>query len=120
MRTPLGVLSVNQLDKGEIVLEQMEEELCKPSPSNARLEALSSEFYTKIPHKLPMSGAAIKAMVIRSKEQLKAKQELLQMMRDMLGVVAHGSASVVSCCCCCCCCVYCIHFVDLFILTDYN
>ena len=49
MKTPLGVLSVAQLDKGEMVLEAMEEELNNASPSSGRLEALSSEFYTKIP-----------------------------------------------------------------------
>jgi hypothetical protein len=37
-----------------------------------------AEFFTKIPHILPASGAAIKAMTVTTKEKLKEKQELLQ------------------------------------------
>merc|ERR1712072_1282139 len=40
-----------------------------------------------------MSAAAVRAMTITSKEQLKTKFELLQLMRDMLGVTASGSGN---------------------------
>jgi hypothetical protein len=94
MKTPLGVLSPAQLDRGENVLDRLEVELTSGgSASTSKLQALSSEFYTKIPHKMPSSGAAIKSMTIDSEAKLKEKRELLQLMRDMLGVTAASAAS---------------------------
>jgi hypothetical protein len=61
MKTPLGVLSPAQLDKGENVLDRIEVELRSGSASVSKLQALSSEFYTKIPHKMPSSAAAVKS-----------------------------------------------------------
>ena len=43
---------------------------------------------------MPMSAAAVRAMTITSKEQLKNKFELLQLMRDMLGY-GHWFLSIV-------------------------
>jgi hypothetical protein len=94
MKTPLGVLSPAQLDRGENVLDRLEVELTSGGGvSTAKLQALSSEFYTKIPHKMPSSGAAIKSMTIDSEAKLKEKRELLQLMRDMLGVTAASAAA---------------------------
>ncbi len=93
MKTPLGVLSPGQLDKGENVLDRVEAELMSGKHDLSKLQALSSEFYTKIPHKMPSSAAAVKAMTIDSEAKVKEKRELLQLMRDMLGVTTAGVAS---------------------------
>jgi poly [ADP-ribose] polymerase len=93
MKTPLGVLSPSQLDKGENVLDRIEVELRSGSASTSKLQALSSEFYTKIPHKMPSSAAAVRMMTIDDDHKVKEKRDLLQLMRDMLGVTTAGAAS---------------------------
>jgi hypothetical protein len=93
MKTPLGVLSPAQLDKGENVLDRIEVELRSGSASVSKLQALSSEFYTKIPHKMPSSAAAVKSMTIDDDHKVKEKRDLLQLMRDMLGVTTAAAAS---------------------------
>lgn len=49
-KMPLGALSVNQIEKGVTVLEEIEDQLKSRSPSRSELERLSSKFYTILPH----------------------------------------------------------------------
>ena len=49
-KMPLGKLSKTQIAKGFEVLEEIEEELKKTKPANAKLQEISSKFYTVIPH----------------------------------------------------------------------
>jgi poly [ADP-ribose] polymerase len=86
------VLSPAQLDKGENVLDRIEVELRSGSAAVSKLQALSSEFYTKIPHKMPSSAAAVKSMTIDDDHKVKEKRDLLQLMRDMLGVTTAAAA----------------------------
>lgn len=86
IKTPLGVLTIEQIQKGEDCLNQILTELKKKNPNQSVLENLSSEFFTMIPHHLGRSQAAIKASIIRSEEQYTQKMELMQLMKDMVAV----------------------------------
>ena len=49
-KMPLGKLAKESLEKGHLILKNIEKELQKESPSKSILTTLSSEFYTYIPH----------------------------------------------------------------------
>lgn len=86
IETPLGILTVGQLDKGAAVLDEIYS-VFKANPSNrSRLEDLSGDFYTAIPHRIGRTREAIAAAVIDSLAEINAKQETLQLMKDMLAV----------------------------------
>ena len=111
-----GVLTLTQVAKGERLLDQIHQILARGDSESqldeSRLEALSEQFYTVIPHKIGRSAAAMRAAIIKSEccsvvlrfvwservcrvcvdtapTQLEAKQELVQLMRDLVNV---GSA----------------------------
>jgi len=78
-----GVLSLEQIQKGEVVLKKLLEaqRMIEQSPSmRATIDQLSREFYTLIPHR---HSAAVN---IDSTELFQEKFELLQLMKDMLQV----------------------------------
>lgn len=93
IETPLGVLTIGQIDKGEKILQEMYE-LFKKKPRNlrAQLEEMSGEFYSAIPHRIGRTRDAIAAAVIDSTEAFGQKQETLQLMRDMLQVSGDGKS----------------------------
>ena len=86
IETPLGVLTLGQIDKGDAILLEMYDHFKKGAKSRAKLEQLSSDFYTAIPHRIGRSRAALDSAVIDTMEAFDAKQETLQLMRDMLQV----------------------------------
>jgi poly [ADP-ribose] polymerase len=94
IETPLGILSVGQIEKGESILEELYDVLNKKRKRNrkALLEELSSEFYTVIPHRFGRSRAAASAAVIQSLSDFQDKQETLQLMKDMLQVNGEAGA----------------------------
>ncbi|KYQ89839.1 hypothetical protein DLAC_09816 [Tieghemostelium lacteum] len=92
IETPLGVLSLEQVEKGEQALDQIHQELKKTSPSHSTLETLSSKFYTVIPYKLGR-GASVSSHVIANLHQLSDKVELLQLMKDLIKVNGDGVLS---------------------------
>ncbi len=78
IETPLGVLSKEQVAKGEAILDEALAVFNgKAKDRNARLERLSSEFYTAIPHRFGRS----RPPVMNSLEMFNEKQELLQLMK---------------------------------------
>jgi poly [ADP-ribose] polymerase len=81
VETPLGILTIGQIEKGEGLLKDLYEQIKTGGHAWARL---SSEYYTAIPHKIGRSRSAIDAAMIRTLEQVAAEQELLSLMRDML------------------------------------
>lgn len=86
IETPLGVLTVGQIERGEAILQQAYG-VFKANPGNTSdLERLSGEFYTCIPHRLGRSRAEVEASVISSLVAFEQKQETLQLMKDMLSV----------------------------------
>jgi poly [ADP-ribose] polymerase 2/3/4 len=86
IETPLGVLTIGQIDKGQEILDQLVEVFQKKKKSRDDLTQLSGEFYTMIPHKFGRSKAAAESAVIDSAQKLSEKQDTLQLMRDMLNV----------------------------------
>ena len=100
IETPLGVLSAEQVIKGEQVLDRISKLLevnilnlhqskifSKSNPSQEDLEKMSGEFYTLIPHHLGgRSRDQVKKAVISTTQALDQKKELVQLMKDMLQV----------------------------------
>jgi poly [ADP-ribose] polymerase len=87
--TPLGVLTIGQIEKGERILSDAYAEFKKNKAARKKadvLQQLSSDFYTVIPHRFGRSREAAAAAVIDSLEDFEQKQETLQLMKDMLQV----------------------------------
>ncbi|EAL62878.2 ankyrin repeat-containing protein [Dictyostelium discoideum AX4] len=92
IETPLGVLSMEQVENGELVLKKINTYLNgTTNPSSVELEKLSSEFFTIIPHKLGRGSDVVSKNTIRNLDQLNTKFELLQLMKDLLVVKVSGT-----------------------------
>jgi poly [ADP-ribose] polymerase len=87
IETPLGILTVGQIEKGEKILQELYH-IFQAKKKNYRqdLERLTSDFYTAIPHRIGRTRAAIATSVIDSMEAFQQKQDTLQLMKDMLQV----------------------------------
>ncbi len=96
IETPLGILTIGQIEKGEEILTEAYELFNKKRVRNKaeRIEDLSSQFYTAIPHRFGRSRAAAEAAVINSLADFEQKQETLQLMKDMLQVNGEGEGNV--------------------------
>lgn len=92
IETPLGVLTIGQIEKGQAILDDLVAEFGKKKPKADSLTDLSGDFYTVIPHRFGRSREAAQEAVLDTAEKLNAKQETLQLMRDMLSV--NGDANV--------------------------
>jgi poly [ADP-ribose] polymerase len=86
IETPLGVLELGQVQKGEAILAQLYAEFHKGQKRKSELTRLSGEFYSVIPHRLGRTRAAIEASVIDNIAAFEEKQQTLQLMRDMMSV----------------------------------
>lgn len=86
IETPLGVLTLGQIDAGQKVLDELAQEVSKKKVSTDACQTLSGQFYTLIPHRFGRSKANILAAVICQPSQVNDKQDTLQLMRDMLKV----------------------------------
>jgi poly [ADP-ribose] polymerase len=93
IETPLGVLTIGQIEKGEAILLEMydlfqkqQQQGKKPPKLRDRLEQLSGDFYTVVPHRIGRTREAIAQSVIDNMEAFAQKQEILQLMKDMLQV----------------------------------
>jgi len=92
IETPLGVLTIGQIDKGQAVLDDIAKALGKKKKDQDELEQLSGDFYTLIPHKFGRSREAVQAAVILDGNKVAEKNDTLQLMRDMLNV--NGKSNV--------------------------
>jgi len=88
IETPLGVLTLGQIEKGEAILQELYALFQKNKPAKYReqMVRLTGEFFTTIPHRIGRSRAAVNEAVIDTLEQFHQKQETLQLMKDMLNV----------------------------------
>jgi poly [ADP-ribose] polymerase len=88
IETPLGILTLGQIEKGEAILHEIYGLFQKRSPAKhrERMVELSGAFFTTIPHRLGRSRAAVDTAVIDTLEQFQQKQEILQLMKDMLQI----------------------------------
>lgn len=93
IETPLGVLTIGQIDKGQQFLDEIALTFSKKqssSKSDTNLTKLSGQFYTVIPHNFGRSKADALEAVIDSADKINTKQDTLQLMRDMLNVSGKG------------------------------
>lgn len=74
IETPLGVLTLAQVIKGEGIIDQMASLHADGKLDRATAEQLSSEFYTVIPHKIGRSKAEVKGAVIMTPETFEQKR----------------------------------------------
>ena len=72
----------------------MLEEMKKKNPNKPKLESLSSEFFTVIPHHLGRSQASIKSNIIITEQQYTDKMQLMQLMKDMVKVAGSSEGNV--------------------------
>lgn len=86
IETPLGVLTLGQIDKGQLVLDQIANAMGKKKKDNETLTELSGQFYTEIPHRFGRSKEQALLAVIDTANKIAEKQDTLQLMRDMLNV----------------------------------
>jgi poly [ADP-ribose] polymerase len=84
IETPLGVLTVGQINKGEAILHELYDLFQKKNRNQSRIVQLSGDFYSTIPHRIGRTREAIESSVIASMEAFEQKQETLQLMKDML------------------------------------
>ena len=87
IETPLGILTIGQIEKGESILADAYDAFQNVKrKKDEKLETLSGEFYTVIPHRIGRTRDAVAAAVINTVEAFAEKQETLQLMKDMLQV----------------------------------
>ena len=89
IETPLGILTVGQIEKGERILSELYA-MFQQGASPDVLERYSGEFYSAIPHRLGRTRAAVAEAAIDSLADFEQKQETLQLMKDMLSVNGDG------------------------------
>ena len=97
IETPLGILTVGQVEKGEAILSQIYKLANGKDGSGGgktkdELADLSGEFYTVIPHRIGRSRADVAAAVINDLDAVARIQETLQLMKDMLQVNGDAGA----------------------------
>ena len=88
IETPLGILTLGQIEKGETILSSLYDLFQKKKKKglDEKMLELSGEFYTAIPHRIGRSRAAVAGAVINTLEAFEQKQTTLQLMKDMLQV----------------------------------
>jgi poly [ADP-ribose] polymerase len=88
IETPLGILTLGQIEKGEAILSELYDRFQDQAERRRDEEMLrlSGEFYTAIPHRIGRTRAAVEGAVIHSLEAFEQKQQTLQLMKDMLQV----------------------------------
>ncbi|MBY0522114.1 MAG: WGR domain-containing protein [Gemmataceae bacterium] len=88
IETPLGILTVGQIEKGEAILGDLYDLFKQKASSrrDQRMVDLTGQFYTSIPHRIGRTRSAVDNAIINTLETLYQKQETLQLMKDMLSV----------------------------------
>ena len=96
IETPLGILTLGQIDKGEAILIDLykwfQDKKVNARRRDEEMTRLSGEFYTAIPHRIGRSRAAVASAVINTLEAFEQKQQTLQLMKDMLQVNGDGGS----------------------------
>ena len=95
IETPLGVLTLGQIEKGEAILQDLYGVFSNEKNATRKqreLTRLSGEFYTAVPHRIGRTRAAVDSAVINSLDLFNQKQETLQLMKDMLQVNGEGGS----------------------------
>ena len=80
-KMPLGKLAKESLNKGYLILKDIEKELKKKNPSRSNLTQLSSDFFTYIPHDFGFQKMS--SFIIDTLEKLKSKIDMIETLKDM-------------------------------------
>eukprot|EP00854_Cymbomonas_tetramitiformis_P007985 gene7985-9492_t len=89
LETPLGVLSIAQVEVGEGIVEQALAYIKgKGKKDKSKIQTISSQFYTNIPHKSGRSAPPL----LDNLDIVKEKAELCELMRDMVEVAIRSAA----------------------------
>ena len=80
-KMPLGKLAKESLNKGYLILKDIEKELKKKNPSHSNLTNLSSDFFTYIPHDFGFKKMS--SFIIDTLEKLKSKIDMIETLKDM-------------------------------------
>lgn len=80
-KMPLGKLSLTAIEKGFSILKDLSETLEQAKPNTGRLQSLSSDFYTNIPH--DFGWQRMEHFVIKDMETVKQKLDLLDSLRQV-------------------------------------
>ena len=92
IETPLGVLTVGQIEKGEEILAEIHALIGTKKGTKTKLEDLSGSFYTAVPHRIGRTRESIASAIIEDIANIALKQETLQLMKDMLAVNGDGAS----------------------------
>jgi len=93
IETPLGVLTLGQIEKGEKILGDIFAIYKKKRIKSEyeKVKQLCSAFYTSIPHKIGRTRAEIDSAIMTELTQFEDKQQTIQLMKDMLQVNSQGN-----------------------------
>lgn len=91
METPLGVLTLMQIERGESVLDGL---LGALEAGHEEVQNRSNQFYSLVPHKLKRSALA--EAILDTPEKIAGRREVLQTMRDMLQVERLGGSGLLA------------------------
>ena len=80
-KMPLGKLAKESINKGYLILKDIEKELKKKNPSKSDLTQLSSDFFTYIPHDFGFQKMS--SFIIDTLEKLKSKIDMIETLKDM-------------------------------------
>jgi poly [ADP-ribose] polymerase len=96
IETPLGILTLGQIDKGEAILTDLynwfQDKKASARKRDEAITQLSGDFYTAIPHRIGRSRAAVAGAVINTLDAFEQKQQTLQLMKDMLQINGDGGS----------------------------
>lgn len=96
IETPLGVLTIGQIEKGEAILSELWEIYqggARPGKRGYdKLVRLSGDFFTAVPHRIGRSRRAMEEAIIDTLPEFEQKEQTLQLMRDMLAVNGEDGA----------------------------
>ena len=82
--TPLGVLTLGQVDSGFGIISDLREAIQKNNVDDIR--RLSGDYYTTIPHRIGRTRKDIESAIIQTIQRTDEAEETLQLMKDMLNV----------------------------------
>eukprot|EP01120_Amphizonella_sp_Union-15-10_P004964 TRINITY_DN15714_c0_g1_i1.p1 TRINITY_DN15714_c0_g1~~TRINITY_DN15714_c0_g1_i1.p1 ORF type:complete len:470 (+),score=71.49 TRINITY_DN15714_c0_g1_i1:271-1680(+) len=82
IQTPLGVLSLQQIEKGEQILMQIYDLL--DTDNQEMITKLSGKFFSLIPHRLGVTRQQIQSSIISDHKIFEEKKNLIQIMKDII------------------------------------
>ena len=96
IKTPMGVLTLGQVEKGAAVLDDIHTVVKEDKAPMSTMQHLTGQFFTHVPTKMGRSKRRLQDATIDTLAKVADKYELLQLMRDMLQVNGESGDVLVS------------------------